>query len=204
MLHYLLTLTFCLCSFGLYADCEHDLIDLRSVNDSIQIDMRYASCNNPLGYPIYPSNACYVVAEVAEKLGRVQEELAKRGYGIKVFDAYRPYRLQAYFAWQPGPDAFETFCHLTDRYGSCRGTAVDVTLVCLSGYSLPMPIGYDVNEASTAGTRPCLLPNVYHNYQMLEQMMSRFGFIPSQTEWWHFDYASFGCYPLLDVSFDEL
>lgn len=170
--------------------------------------MRYMGNRNPFKRPRYPSCAgCYLVREVAEKLSRVQEELEKRGYGLIVLDAYRPYSMQP-LLWMDcedwGPHLGEISCPAEDDAGHNRGTAVDVTLTSLSGASLAMPSPF--GEQCTAARYDChyLPPHIYHNRCILETAMRHHGFIPCPNEWWHFDYISWSCYPVLDVKFEEL
>lgn len=181
--------------------CSHlyanDLVDLKKVNPKIFVEMRYATNNNPLGLKIYPTDKCYVVAEVADRLSKAQRALEKEGYALKVLDAYRPYRLMR----KQSPKIEESD---EDCFGHCRGTSVDVALVCVDGSSLDM--GGDFGFYSSQTSRSCksLSAHVYHNRQKLERVMKRYGFISSPGEWWHFDYASCSLYPVLDIPFEEL
>lgn len=171
----------------------HDLVPLRSVTAAIYVDMRYTSRDN-----------CFLVAEVADKLDKVRQLLERQGYGLKIFDAYRPYRfsVSAGFA-----DPYLKVYLESDLAASCghsRGTSVDVALVCADGGKLDM--GSNFGSASPASHPDCrtLPANVYHNRCILRRAMERYGFIPSPENWWHYDYGSCSLYPLLDISFQDL
>lgn len=199
-------LSFCL-TLTLFTSMElngHELVSLHSVNPKILIDMRYAGNNNPLGYALYPFAGCFVVAEVAEQLSKVQTLLERQGYGLKIFDAYRPYHLftcSGYADFGPG---ISDFYVLEDNCGHSRGTAVDVALVCEDGGNLDM--GSDFGSTATASLRHCntLSANAFHNRCLLDRAMARYGFISTPGNWWHYDYGSCSLYPLLDVSFWEI
>jgi D-alanyl-D-alanine dipeptidase len=181
----------------------HDLVDVRTVNSRIRVQMAYAGSSNPLGRPIYPSGRCLVVHEVAERLSRVQQQLEKYGYGLKILDAYRPYSLEAVL-WQayrelPQPAAYGLCRSAEDSAGHNRGTAVDVTLVCLSGFTPAMPTPFASRSPAAGGACRHLPAHVYHNRGILDKAMRQQGFIPSPTEWWHYDFQSWSCYPIEDV-----
>ena len=174
------------------------------VNPRIQMDMRYAGYNNHFGYPIYPSAECFVVAEVAEQLSKVQKMLESQGYGLKVFDAYRPYHLFTCVGYVDLGPTIPDFYLLEDNCGHSRGTAVDVSLVCEDGGYLDMGSNFGCTSASASRDCNTLRANVYHNRCLLERAMTRHGFISTPGNWWHYDYGSCSLYPLLDVSFWEI
>src|SRR5262249_45196979 len=144
----------------------HDLIDLHTVNPRILIDMRYAGYNNPLGFPIYPFNRCFVVYEVAKQLNKVQQALEKEGYGLKVYDAYRPYHLIGKGQMPINPILKEIYPS-EDTYGRCRGTSVDVTLVIIDGGHLDMGTPFGHYSAKTHRDCTTLPAHIYHNRQKL-------------------------------------
>ncbi len=184
-----------------------DLVNVHSINPNILIEMRYATDDNPLGVPLYPSGECYLVKEVALKLSGVQRELEKLGYGLKVWDAYRPNNQQLLLSTHENGyyDNLKTCLYALDHInGNSRGTSVDVTLVCSSGTELKMPTDFGQYAPGTARDYRWLPANVYHHVHLLEKKMEQFGFIPSPSEWWHFDHMSENCYPILDVSTIEL
>lgn len=183
------------------------LVNMRAVNPRIKIDMRFASNDNPLGAPLYPSGECYLVTEVAYKLSAVQRELEKIGYGLKIWDAYRPYNQQLFLSCHGNVnfDKIDSSLYFIEHQnGNSRGTSVDVTLVCLSGCEPMMPTDFGADTPGTPRDSVWLSANAYHNSQLLEKKMEQFGFVPSPIAWWHFDYRSESCYPILDVSIEAL
>ena len=74
-------------------DPDKRLVDLSTLG--IPIDIRYATAHNFMKKPLYPVAKAFLRAPAAHALSDVQRDLASRGLGIKVYDAYRPYRVTA-------------------------------------------------------------------------------------------------------------
>src|ERR1700741_1062818 len=77
---------------------ERKLVDLASLG--IPLDIRYATADNFMKRPLYPVAKAYLRAPAAQALAAVQRDLAPHGLGIKVYDAYRPYRVTEAM-WEP-------------------------------------------------------------------------------------------------------
>ena len=112
----------------------------------------------------------------------VQEELAERGLGLRVFDGYRPYRVTEKM-WE----RYEDPDYVADpKFGSRhnRGCAVDVTLISLAtGKPLAMPTGYDEFTERAAAAYADLPKEVIENRTLLRDVMSRHGFEMLPSEW---------------------
>lgn len=74
-------------------DSNQRMINLRDIIPGILLDIRYASINNFMHQIMYPANLNYTFLRlpVVRRLALVQNYLNDRGYGLKIFDAYRPY-----------------------------------------------------------------------------------------------------------------
>jgi D-alanyl-D-alanine dipeptidase len=177
------------------------LVDLSTLG--IPLDVRYATENNFMKQVLYPVAKSYLRAPAARALAEVQRELAPRGLGIKVFDAYRPYRVTEAM-WEPikNPD------YVADPAKGSRhnrGAAVDLTLIDLAtGNELPIPTPYDdfTSRASHAFTD--LPPDALANRALLRELMTKHGFDPLPSEWWHYDFRGWEGFELMDVSLSEL
>jgi D-alanyl-D-alanine dipeptidase len=118
---------------------------LRTVDPSIEQDIRYASAHNFTGHPLdgYAAPECLLSLEAAKALARVQTALRGEGYGLKVFDCYRPSRAVAdmgRFATEPGDPLKGEFYPRLDKKdfwrlgyvarvsNHSRGGTVDLTL----------------------------------------------------------------------------
>src|SRR6266487_3480345 len=126
------------------ADSNKTMINLKSYIPLLIIELRYASLNNFMHRRMYPAKTkdTYMRLPAAKALLQVQEELNIKGYGIKIFDAYRPYSVTKKF-WELVHD---------ERYvadpkkgsGHNRGIAVDLTIVDLQTKNeLVMGTGFD-------------------------------------------------------------
>jgi len=174
------------------------LVDLEQTIPGLVLDIRYATTNNFTGQQLYPAARCFLHRTPAKKLRAVQTDLARQGLGLKIFDGYRPLSVQRQM-WavfpQPG--------YVADpKKGSRhnRGAAVDVTLIRLAdGTELVMPTPYDDFTESAHRNFMDLHGEAIRNRQLLEQVMTRHGFVGLPTEWWHFDDRDWKNYPLLDV-----
>ena len=113
------------------------LVDLQRLDTTLVIDMRYATASNFTGdtLPGYEANRAYLRAEAAAALAVVNADLRLTGYGLKIFDAYRPVRAsEAMVAWAQAKNRQDL---LRDGYIAARsrhnlGVAVDLTLVNLA------------------------------------------------------------------------
>ena len=182
-----------------------DLVDLTSVDPGIKLDIRYASSNNFIGFPLYERPAAYMQRPAADALGRVERALAPKGYGLLIHDAYRPWFVTKMF-WDATPESSHVFV-ADPAQGSRhnRGCAVDLTLYDLkTGRAVEMTGRYD--EMS---------PRSYADYvggtsrqrwlrALLRQAMEAQGFVVYPEEWWHFDYKDWNDYAIGNATFAEL
>jgi D-alanyl-D-alanine dipeptidase len=183
------------------ADAANELVDLAGIG--IPLDIRYATANNFMKRQLYPVARAYLRAPAARALMDVQRELANRGLGIKVFDAYRPYRVTVAM-WEPirNPD------YVADPAKGSRhnrGAAVDLTLIDLkTGAELPMPTAYDDFTARAAHAFEELPEDVRENRSLLREVMTKHGFEPLPSEWWHYDFRGWERFELMDVPIEDL
>lgn len=163
------------------------LVDAKTVVRGLEVELKYATTDNFLHEAVYPADtACLLRPATAAKLARAQERLRVQGYGLKVWDCFRPLSAQQLF-WAKVPDP--RFVADPAKGGSRHGlgVSVDVTLVDGEGRELPMPTRFDDfskraardwDGASAEGTR---------NRDLLRQTLEAVGFRGIRTEWWHFD-----------------
>jgi zinc D-Ala-D-Ala dipeptidase len=183
------------------ADSDKQLVDLASLG--IPLDIRYATPNNFMKTTLYPVAKAYLRAPAARALVDVQRELAARGIGIKVFDAYRPYRVTQAM-WEPikNPD------YVADPAKGSRhnrGAAVDLTLIDVrTGEELPMPTGYDDFTARAAHEFQGLPADALANRALLREVMTKHGFEPLPSEWWHYDFKGWERFELMDLSLTDV
>src|SRR5215469_12033230 len=117
-----------------------DLVELTVLDSTIELDIRYATSRNLLGTPLYSQSRAFMQRPAAEALVRVQRSLQADGYGLLVYDAYRPWYVTKVF-WDAVPPSLHRFV-ADPATGSRhnRGCAVDLTLYDLkTGRAASMP-----------------------------------------------------------------
>jgi zinc D-Ala-D-Ala dipeptidase len=176
-----------------------DLVDIKSVDPSIVIELRYAGTHNPMHRPLYPpSMAALIRPSVAQQLARAQKFLRPYKYGLKIWDAYRPKSVQSQL-WQFTHNNLYV-ANPESGVGSLHtwGVAVDATLADGRGRSVSMPTDFDEFTPAAMLHYPRMDPVIRSHLKLLQNAMGRNGFFGLRTEWWHFtaqnwkDYVSSG------------
>ena len=184
---------------------KSDLVELVKLDPTLKLDIHYASSNNVFGTAVYEQARAFLQRPAAEALIRVNRKLHEQGYGLLIFDAYRPWYVTKIF-WDATPP--QDHIYVADpAQGSRhnRGCAVDLTVFSLkTGEVLPMPSGYDeMSERAhadyTGGTAA-----ERANRELLRSAMEAEGFTVYPEEWWHFDYKDWRKYPIVNVPFSAL
>jgi zinc D-Ala-D-Ala dipeptidase len=184
-----------------------DLVDVRVLNPTIVIDIRYATTNNFTKQQLYASGKrCFMRRSAAQKLDSAQRELMTMGLGLKIFDGYRPLSAQKKM-WAIVPD--ENYVANPAR-GSRhnRGAAVDLTLVrwetkpdgSSTATELLMPTPFDDFTTNAAHSTVTGLPaEAIRNRFLLRSIMEKHGFSALPSEWWHYDEVGWQRYGILDI-----
>ena len=180
--------------FGTAADARALLVDVRSLDTTIAVDMRYRGRDNFTGAPLpgYEGNRALLHRDAAAALARVQRSLRADGFGLKVFDAYRPVRATlAMVEWtrRTGQEALVRDGYISDRSRHNLGVAIDLTLVTLAdGRELEMGTPYDTFSAAAHTANAT--GDVARNRARLVSAMAREGFTNFDQEWWHFSHPA--------------
>ncbi|WP_346358246.1 M15 family metallopeptidase [Bosea sp. (in: a-proteobacteria)] len=130
---------------------------LRELAPGIAQDIRYATPFNFTGAPVpgYGRGECVLTREAANALIRVENRLARQGYGLKLFDCYRPARAVAAFNdWVKRPNGSDlgrifhpgiargdliARGYIAGNSSHSRGSTVDVGLIRAGEAALPTP-----------------------------------------------------------------
>ncbi|RZL15285.1 MAG: D-alanyl-D-alanine dipeptidase, partial [Pedobacter sp.] len=78
-------------------NAENTLVEIKKEIPNIVLDIRYATSNNFMKQVMYQQARAFARKPVVEQLKNVQKVLNKEGYGLKIFDAYRPYAVTILF-----------------------------------------------------------------------------------------------------------
>jgi len=182
-----------------------DFVYLLDLEPSIKIELRYFSNNNFIGQPIdgYHRSTIIVSKPTALALQKVQNDLEKKGLGLKIFDAYRPQQAvnhfvrwakvlndtlmkQSYYPDVPKSELFKRG-YIASKSGHSRGSTVDLTLIDLdTGNELNMGSPYDFFGVQSHPFYKKITDKQRKNRMLLRRVMLKNGFKPYENEWWHF------------------
>lgn len=182
-----------------------DLVELIKMDSSIKLDIRYATANNFVGRPLYTEARAFLQRPAAEALLRAHQKLRTQGYGLLIFDGYRPWAITKLF-WDVTSGEQRNFV-ADPKKGSKhnRGCAVDLSLFDLKiGKEIEMPGAYDeMTERSNPNYKGGTTEQRKAR-NVLRAAMEAEGFTVNEYEWWHYDYKDWRKYPILNLSFAEL
>ncbi len=183
-----------------------------------RIDVRYATDHNFTGKVAdgYLSDHISITVKAAEAVQKASAALKKKGYGLLIYDAYRPKRAVASFIeWGKNPednltkaefypdikkkDLFE-LGYLARRSAHSRGSAIDLSLIDLkTGEPVDMGSPFDfLGPISNHGTK-LISDTQTNNRNILKEAMKAAGFKELRTEWWHYQLIN---EPFPDTYFD--
>ena len=182
-----------------------DLVELRKLDPTIKLDVRYATSNNLFGTVFYSQPRAFMQRAPAEALVRVNRKLKPLGYGLLVHDGYRPWYVTKVF-WDATPQDKKIFVADPSK-GSRhnRGAAVDLTLYELkSGRPVEMVSTYDETTDRAYPNYPGGTSLQRWHRDLLRSMMESEGFTVYEAEWWHFDYKDWQRYRIGTQTFEEI
>lgn len=182
-----------------------DFAFIDDVVPGIRWDAKYATWDNFTGKPVdgYLANRIVGTTALCAALGRAQQEAARWGRGLLIWDAYRPQQAVDCFArWSQRPDDGRTKGrhypnierrdmfergYVARKSGHSRGSTVDLTLFDLaSGDLAPMGGDHDLMDPISSHIADDLELVEQHNRRQLRSIMERSGFTAYETEWWHY------------------
>jgi zinc D-Ala-D-Ala dipeptidase len=184
------------------ANASGPFVDVRSVDPTITVELRYAGRNNLLGHSLYSlGTRALARPEVASALAVAQSVLRRYQYGLKIWDAYRPVAVQAQL-WQASHNS-DYVANPEIGAGSLHswGIAVDATLVDSWNRDVRMPTDFD--DFTPAAMSPYMglsfekgghvrllnyaeVREIDGHVRLLKYAMHKAGFCGLRTEWWHF------------------
>ena len=185
------------------SDPNQAIVPLDKFIPGIRLDIRYATSNNIMHRPVYHTAAAFLRLPAAKALKDIQQQLKPMGYGLKIYDGYRPYRVTVEFYEAYHDSNFVASPYTGSRHN--RGCAVDLTLIDLkTGRELEMPTPYDAFTKEASATWPTISEQARKHRKLLQEVMLQHGFVIYPSEWWHFDFAGWKAYPVMDIPFGEL
>ena len=182
-----------------------DFVFVDEALPGIRWDAKYATWDNFTGKPVdgYAANRIVGTTALCAALGRVRERAEALGFGLLLWDGYRPQRaVDRFLHWSREPEDGRTkqrhYPHLdrTDvvargyvaaKSGHSRGSTVDLTLYHLSTDELvAMGAGHDLMDARSHHDAPGITPSEARHRRLLRAIMADCGFRSYEREWWHY------------------
>jgi len=184
---------------------DSDLVELVTLDPSLKLDVRYAGSNNFLRAPVYPEARVFLQRPAAEAVVRANRALREQGYGLVLYDGYRPWYVTQLFwdATPPDKRAFVADPGKGSRHN--RGCAVDLSLYDLrSGLEVSMPSGYDEFSERAHPDYAGGTPEQRAARDLLRRAMEAEGFTVNDDEWWHYDHRDWQSYRIGNTFFKDL
>jgi D-alanyl-D-alanine dipeptidase len=168
-------------------------------------DAKYATADNFTGAAVdgYGINRVVGAREMAAALQKAQRLAAAKGFGLLLWDGYRPQRaVDRFLCWAAGPEDGRTkekhypnidkadivpLGYVAARSGHSRGSAVDLTLCDLkSGQAVDMGGDFDQMDVRSHHGALGIAPEAARNRETLQGIMEASGFSAYECEWWHY------------------
>jgi D-alanyl-D-alanine dipeptidase len=182
-----------------------DLVDLARLSPRIKLEIRYATRDNFLSTPVYTQARAFLQRPAAEALLHAHRALLQQGYGLLIFDAYRPWSVTKIFWDATPPDKHEFVADPAKGSRHNRGCAVDLTLYDLkSGREVEMPGVYDEMSPRSYPTYTGGTAEQRTRRDLLRRAMENEGFSVFESEWWHFDYKDWQHYGIGNTPFERM
>jgi D-alanyl-D-alanine dipeptidase len=168
-------------------------------------DAKYATWDNFTGKPVdgYAANRIVGTRPLCAALERARERAASRGFGLLLWDGYRPQRaVDSFMRWCRQPEDGRTKLrhypnidrtdmvkkgYLAAKSSHSRGSTVDLTLFHLAtGERAAMGGDYDLMDAISHHGAKGITQVDAQNRQYLRSIMAACGFSSYDCEWWHY------------------
>lgn len=182
---------------------EQGFVDLAQAVPGVTTDIRYATAHNLTGHPLagYLAGKAIATREAASALNLAFDLAKQLGYGMLIYDAYRPQKaVDDFIRWSekpednltraefyPAQDKTRLFDlgYIARRSGHSRGSTIDLTLT-KDGVPVDMGGGFDLMDQRSHHNAPGLTAEQQQNRRALCAMMAYAGFAPYECEWWHY------------------
>ena len=182
-----------------------DFVFVDELVPRIRWDAKYATWDNFTGKPVdgYLANRIVGTTALCVALERASGEAESRGFGLLLWDGYRPQRaVDCFLHWSRQPedgrtksrhyphiDRAEMFDqgYVAAKSGHSRGGTVDLTLYdSASGELVPMGGDHDLMDPISHHGAAGIAQVEARNRQHLCSIMEASGFRRYDYEWWHY------------------
>ncbi len=168
-------------------------------------DAKYATEDNFTGSVVdgYYANRIVGTCELAAALLSATSLAAMSGYGLLLWDGYRPQRaVDCFLRWADAPEDGRTkekhypnigkgdivpLGYVIAKSGHSRGSTIDLTLCDIeNGQMVDMGGGFDLMDVRSHHGAEGLSPVAARNREILREIMEKCGFNAYEMEWWHY------------------
>ncbi len=184
---------------------KSDFVLLSDAVPDVILEIRYYSTYNFIGDRIdgYEQPVALLTREAAAALRKVSDDLVKKGYRLKIYDAYRPQkavdhfvrwaqdfediRMKPYFYPELEKNQLFQLGFIAEHSGHSRGSTVDLTLFDMTAEKeVDMGGPFDYFGALSHSDYKGITEGQFANRMILRDAMRAHGFKPLAEEWWHF------------------
>src|SRR3954447_26827361 len=184
---------------------KDDLVFVDEFVSGVRWDAKYATWDNFTGKPVdgYLANRIVGTSALCTALERARGMAASLGFGLLLWDGYRPQRaVQSFLRWASLPEDGRTKLrhypninkaemfekgYVAAKSGHSRGGAVDLTLYHLAtGELAPMGGDFDLMDPISQYVARGITHVKARNRQYLRSIMEDCDFHSYDCEWWHY------------------
>ncbi|TQS45266.1 D-Ala-D-Ala dipeptidase VanX [Cryptosporangium phraense] len=184
---------------------NEDFVFVDEAVPGIRWDAKYATWDNFTGKPVdgYVANRIVGTRALCIGLDKAREKAASLGFGLLLWDGYRPQRaVDRFLTWSTQPEDGATKSrhypriaradmfakgYVAAKSGHTRGSTVDLTLYRLSTDDLlPMGGGHDLMDSVSHHGSAEITAAEAQNRRYLCSIMEECGFRSYFFEWWHY------------------
>lgn len=184
---------------------EKGFVFLDEILHGVRWDAKYATWDNFTGKPVggYEVNRIVGTHALALALLEAQKQAADLGYGLLLWDGYRPEcAVDGFLRWSEQPEdnltkeryypniertEMVTKGYVASKSSHSRGSAIDLTLYRLdTGALVPMGSGFDFMDERSHHEADGITNMEAQNRRRLRSIMENSGFEPYSFEWWHY------------------
>ena len=160
------------------------IVELKAADGNFVFNMKYATKDNFLNEQLYDCPKCLLRKKTVDALIKAGELAKSKGYKIMLFDCYRPLYIQKKM-WEIVNDPRYVANPKTGSIHN-RGGAVDLTLTDMDGKPLDMGTKFDHFGKEAHHSFENISSIVKQNRTLLKELMIESGFVPLNSEWWHY------------------
>lgn len=175
------------------------------LSGGVRWDSKYATWDNFTGKPVegYEVNRIVGTYDLAVALLKARKKAAALGYGLLLWDGYRPQcAVDNFLRWSTQPEDGSTKeeyypnierrelvneGYIAPKSSHSRGSAIDLTLYRLdTRETVPMGSGFDFMDERSHHATKAITNNEAQNRRLLCSIMQESGFESYAYEWWHY------------------